>query len=64
MIVRGWGVWHPKKGFWVPDYEKAAIAWAAVDGVVNIVRMLNSEDGTTNRNGWRAVPVEIVRAPT
>ncbi len=63
MIIKGWGVWHPTLGFAEPYTFEGAIAWIDLDGAIARVKILNAEAGTNNRNGWRAVPVEIVRAP-
>jgi hypothetical protein len=59
----GWAVWHPTRGFMVPHLYEGAVAWADLDGAVRLVRELNADDGTNNRNGWRAVKVELVRVP-
>lgn len=59
----GWAAWHPKHGLEVPHQYEGAIAYADLDGVVPLVRALNRDDRTTNRTGWRAVKVEIVKVP-
>jgi hypothetical protein len=55
-----WAAWHPKHGFSVPHYE-GAIAFVDLDEAARHVRWLNADDGTNNRNGWRAVKVQLVR---
>lgn len=57
-----WAAWHPKHEFIVPHQYEGAVAFADLDSVVAIVKELNADGGTNNRNGWRAVKVELVRA--
>lgn len=57
----GWAAWHPVHGFEIPHAYEGAIAWADLDPAVREVRELNEEAGTSNRNGWRAVKVGLVR---
>jgi hypothetical protein len=58
----GWAVWHPKYGFEVPCEYEGAIAYADLgEDIVSKVRSLNKEAGTTNRTGWRAVKVALVK---
>lgn len=59
----GWAAWHPQYGFKVPRWYSGAIAYDDLDGVVPLVRELNHIDRTTNRTGWRAVRIEIVKVP-
>lgn len=59
-----WAAWHPKRGFNVPHQYEGAIAWADIDGAVRQVRELNADDRTTNRTGWRAVKIKLVRVET
>lgn len=59
--TEGWSAWHPEKGFADEFEPDGPIAHASLDGAVHKVRMLNIEDGTTNRNGWRAVKVQVVK---
>lgn len=56
-----WAAWHTKRGFADPYTYEGAVAWADLDGAVERVNILNREDGTNNRTGWRAVKVELVR---
>jgi hypothetical protein len=56
-----WAAWHPKHGFGIPHFYEDAIAWADLDGAVALVRELNRDAGTNNRNGWRAVKVDVVK---
>ncbi len=56
-----WAAWHPKHGFDVPHLYEGAIAFADLDGACGLVRILNADDGTNNRNAWRAVKVEFVK---
>lgn len=58
-----WAAWHPKHGFEAPFMYEGAIAFADIDGAVEQVKMLNAEDGTNSRTGWRAVKVDLVRVP-
>lgn len=58
--------WHPTKGFDEHHYE-GPIAFADIAdeyGVKEIVDDLNDLDGTTPKNGWRVVKVEIKRIET
>jgi hypothetical protein len=55
-----WAAWHPRHGFEVPHYE-GSITYADLDGAARLVHELNAEDGTTNRTGWRAVKVRLVK---
>jgi hypothetical protein len=59
----GWAAWHPRHGFAVPHGYEGAIAYADLDPVVSKVRDLNRDDRTTNRNGWRAVKIALVKVP-
>jgi hypothetical protein len=59
----GWAAWHPTRGFEIPHDYEGAVAYADLDPVVRTVRALNRDDHTTNRNGWRAVKVALVRCP-
>ena len=56
-----WAPWHPKHGFDVPHIFAGAIAYVDLDRACDLVRELNADAGTNNRNGWRAVKVELVR---
>lgn len=58
-----WAPWHPTHGFSVPDYE-GAIAFGDLDGACRLVRSLNRDDGTDNRNGWRAKRVHLIEVKT
>jgi hypothetical protein len=57
--VQGWAAWHPTKGYADEFEPDAPIAHLSLDGAARRVKMLNIEDGTTNRSGWRAVKVEV-----
>lgn len=58
----GWAPWHPKHGFEVPHRYEGAIAYADLSApLVYQIRELNQEAGTSNRTGWRAVRVELVK---
>ena len=57
----GWAAWHPTKGFADPYAYEGPIAWADLDGAVDRVKLLNRDDRTTNRTGWRACKVELVK---
>lgn len=57
----GWAVWHPTKGFSDPYEPDGPIAYLSLDGAAYRVKMLNRDDGTNNRNGWRAVKVQVVK---
>jgi hypothetical protein len=59
----GWAAWHPQHGFEVPREYEGAIAFADLDPAAAKVRTLNRDAGTTNRNGWRAVKVALVKVP-
>ena len=59
----GWAAWHPRHGFEAPREYEGAIAYADLDPVVAKVRGLNRDNGTTNRTGWRAVKVALVKVP-
>jgi hypothetical protein len=59
--AQGWAAWHPAKGFADEFEPDAPIAFLSLDGAVHKVKTLNSEDGTTNRNGWRAIKVQVVK---
>ena len=56
-----WAAWHPKHGFEVPHRYEGAVAYADLDAVVRQVRDLNADDKTTNRTGWRATKVTLVK---
>lgn len=60
--LEGWAVWHPKHGLSSPHFYEGAIAWLDLDGAIKVVKELNADDGTNNRNGWRAVRCSISRA--
>jgi len=60
----GWAAWHPQHGFEVPHAYEGPIAYADLSAQLSReIRVLNSEAGTTNRTGWRAVKVALVRVP-
>lgn len=54
--MNGWAAWHPKHGF-----TRGAMAYSHLDEVVEHVKDLNEDEGTTNRTGWRAVKVRVER---
>lgn len=56
-----WAAWHPKRGFADPFSYEGAVAFADLDGAVERVKILNADEGTNNRTGWRAVKVELVK---
>ena len=56
-----WAAWHPKHGFEVPHRYEGAVAYADLDPVARQVREPNADDKTTNRNGWRATKVTLVK---
>ncbi|GEC52234.1 hypothetical protein ABIF38_006396 [Bradyrhizobium japonicum] len=60
-----WAPWHPVHGFSIQarHYYEGPTTFADLDGALPLVKMLNLEDRTTNRNGWRAVPCKVVRVP-
>lgn len=58
-----WAAWHPRHGFEIPHFYDGAVAFADIDDAVRLVRALNADDKTNNRNGWRAVKTMLVRAP-
>ncbi len=58
-----WAAWHPKHGF-VDAYDfEGPIAFVDLDSVVERVKILNRDAGETNRTGWRAVKVTLVKVP-
>jgi hypothetical protein len=57
----GWAAWHPEQGFQVPNAYEGPIAFADLDPVVRLVRILNADARTNNRTGWRAVKVALVK---
>ncbi|MES2030893.1 MAG: hypothetical protein V4477_17060 [Pseudomonadota bacterium] len=57
---RAWAAWHPTKGFDKHHYEGAFAYADLCRGATSLAYDLNTLDGTTNRNGWRVVPVNIV----
>ncbi len=57
-----WAAWHPTHGFSEPYGYEGAVVFADIDSAIRRVKGLNEDDGTNNRNGWRAVKVQIVRA--
>ena len=60
----GWAAWHPQHGFEVPHAYEGPIAYADLSANLTAeIRALNRDDGTTNRNGWRAVKVALVKVP-
>ena len=61
MKTTTWAAWHPKHGFDIPHYFEGPVAFIDLDQAGRLVRRLNEYDGTNNRNGWRAVKVELVR---
>jgi hypothetical protein len=61
----GWAAWHPEHGFEIPYFYEGSIVFADLDGMlIERVRGLNREGRTTNRTGWRAVKVSLVRVPS
>jgi hypothetical protein len=55
----GYSAWHPEKGFDVHHYE-GPIVYADLDeALLTDVQEKNEEDGTNNRNGWRATSVKV-----
>jgi len=56
-----WAAWHPKHGFEVPREYEGPVAFADLDPVARKVRDLNADDKTTNRTGWRATKVNLIR---
>ncbi|WP_409188414.1 hypothetical protein [Bradyrhizobium sp. RDM4] len=63
MIV--WAPWHPRHGYDVPrTLCEGPIAFLDLTPrLLRLVTELNEDDGTNNRNGWRAVKTNLVRAP-
>jgi len=59
--AEGWAAWHPKQGFKALYIYEGALVYLTLDDAVRLVRELNSDEGTTNRNGWRAVKVKVER---
>lgn len=60
--IEGFAAWHPLHGFQIPFYE-GPLVHADLSGLLTReIINLNREDGTTNRNGWRAVRVVVSRA--
>ena len=56
-----WAAWHPQHGFQIPHQYEGAVAYADLDPVARAVRQLNADDKTTNRTGWRATKVTLVK---
>jgi hypothetical protein len=60
----GWAAWHPLHSFEVPQQHDGPIAYANLSvRLATEIRTLNGDDGTTNRTGWRAVKVALVKVP-
>lgn len=59
--TEGWAAWHPKQGF---EQQGYALAYMDMDDACEHVSWLNKEEGTTNKNGWRAVRVAVSRVET
>jgi len=55
-----WAPWHPKHEFDVPYYE-GPVVFTDLDSAARLVKSLNSDDRTNNRNGWRATKVKLER---
>lgn len=55
-----WAPWHPKHEFEIPFYD-GPVVFTDIDGAARIVKSLNADDKTTNRNGWRATKVSLTR---
>lgn len=58
--VEGWAPWHPKHGFF-DDYMPTMRISPSLDEITSWVIETNRDEGTNNRNGWRAVRVEVVK---
>ena len=59
--AKGWAPWHPEQGFKARYGCEGALAYLTLDDAVEQVLMMNRDEGTTNRNGWRAVKVQVVK---
>ena len=53
-----WAPWHPRHGF-QDKFMHATWISHDLDEIAGRVKRLNEDDGTNNRNGWRAVRVTI-----
>ena len=58
-----WAPWHPKHGF-LDEFMPVTFVSADLDEICARVKRLNQDDKTNNRNGWRAVKVELRRVET
>lgn len=60
-----WAPWHPVHGFSIQahHYYEGPTSFADLDSALPLIKMLNQEDSTTNRTGWRAVLCRLVRVP-
>jgi hypothetical protein len=59
-VITGFAMWHPEKGF-EQAYE-GPIVYVNLDArLMYDVNETNKEEGTNNRNGWRATKVEVRR---
>lgn len=57
----GFAVWHPQKGFYDHSFE-GPIAYGNLSlSLIADVKDLNQQDGTNNRNGWRAVRIKVIK---
>lgn len=56
--VEGWAPWHPKCGF-LDGFMHATWFSPDLDEIARRVREMNQDEGTNNRNGWRAVKVKV-----
>ena len=59
--LEAWAPWHPRHGF---QDQFMTETWVStdLDEISRRVMRLNDDDGTNNRNGWRAVRVILARA--
>lgn len=59
-MLEGWAPWHPKYGF-VGEFSETTWFSTDLDDIAHRVIDMNRDDGTNNRNGWRAVRVRVMR---
>lgn len=56
----GWALWHPAHGF-LDGFMSIAIVSPDLDEIARRVCEMNRDEGTNNRNGWRAVRVQVTK---
>jgi len=60
--LEGWAPWHPKHGFH-DEYMATFRVSTDLDEIARWVIETNRDEGTNNRNGWRAVRVTVTKVP-